>query len=1074
MRNIIPARSVKPSELLILKSKLIPPAPKENVIFRSRLASIFETKKDKKLILITADAGYGKTTLLTQLIREQPHRNIYYDLDRRDSDLVVFFSYLTSGLEQIQSGLVEKSKRLIERWDKVGNDYELAMGTLINDLLVKGSGIKRLSIFLDDYHTLLEDSVVHQTIEYFIDHLPASMQIVIASRVMPTFFPLARWRAKQDLYELSRDELAFTDKEIKHLWRKVSRAILPDERVRFISERTEGWITGIQLILLSIASGRDTVKDTLNKYSVADKPLFEYFANEIIGREPATVQDFTKKTSILSIMTADACNVIFGLRNSKAMLENLERRNLFLSKLGEGQFKYHPLFRDFLRNQLKVKDKKKFNYSAARYYNRKGQIENAIEHYLLAGKFQQASNAIARIADILQEQARFHTLKSWIERMPESELEREPRLLVAQGKMCRSQGKIVEAEELHNCAERSLKKKGDWVTLADLLLERGRLGWMKGDYKDALNILGRAFKICPSSAAVLKGRILNLRGWILLDLGNLKLAKPYIMRARSIHDQAKCPSELMMVEANLGTLMVQQGDVRRAFDLFRRLIERTGGNYWWGVGILFSKAAKAALDLGQLKWAEQCLNQGWNAIKQFDDPVSHTELSHGFGLLYMGKSQWNKAFENIENSLKGFIKLRWLSSEVTAYIDKARIHYYQNELKQANRHIVLAKERMAKFDKGLNASIWSELSLLDASIGNFDDTVDILKTTMKMAIKFGDTRARLNTLLASTLFHLHKKEHRKAAVKFGQAVRIARIHGFDGILMREAHNNSNFNRLAQECDVDKNYLQLLDLAKGETSLRLAVKCLGGLQIEGEFNRLIPITWPTEKAKSLFAYLIAHRDAPIQRDILIERLWPGLDKRRGSENFRTTASRMRQSLLNALSNQLPHNLIFSYQQGRYKFLPGIQLAVDAEDFEQLINEADATESTESKARIIRQALQIYKGDYLPEIYESWADYPRQKLRTLRLKALSWLARHSADQGDDLGCVAACETYLAVDPLSESVARLCMASLKKLGRLAAVRACYKSLKRTLWRELHQTPSSELENFYASLIGYSRSPL
>ena len=1060
-----PGRASDAVGQFILRDKLLPPAPKAHVILRPRLTAILKANIDKKLILVVADAGYGKTTLLSQLVSLEDVPCAYYDLDQRDSDFGFFFAYLVSGLEGIRPGLVERSRRLLRGRDDFVKNHELAMGMLVNELLEKAGG--KIRIILDDYHCLDVDSVVHKAVDFAIEHLPPSVQMIVASRTTPPLPSLARWCAKQDLFVLSREDLAFSTKEVGIFWRKVSRVRLPRERVKLISERTEGWVTGIQLILLSIGKGRVGVKDELNRFHEADEPLFEYFAHEVLQREPTRISDFMKQTSILRVVTSEACREVLGLRNAGTLLRVVEQRNLFLSRLAEGQYKYHPLFRDFLENQLAGDTKLRLHARAARYFNKRGQSEEAIEHHLRAGQHRLAGRAIVRMAETIQEQARFATLKSWLDRMPASEIARQPLLLVVQGKMYRSQGKVSEAELLYERAEKSLRKAGDWTSLTDLLLERGRLGWMKGQYSEALRALDQALSTCPRSATALLGRILNLKGWILLDLGELKKAKTYIMRARRAHGQSKCYSELVMVEANLGTVLVCQGEVRRAYALLKRLIEETRGNYWWGVGILYSKAAKAALDLGQTGWAEQCLHQGQSVCGPCEDPVSTSELSHSLGLLYTATGQWAKAVKHFEAALKGFINLSWLSSEIAVNIDLARIYCYQREIRRAVTYVHRAEEKLAMVSRPLGPCLRAELTLLRASLGDTMRAQKDVKISVRLARQSRDARAGFFNALSKSLISLESNDSKNACAQFSQAARIARQLGYDGILMREARNDTRLGDLAQNCCDERAYLQLLGLTKAETDLRLRVKFFGGLRIEEPSGRLIHVRWPTKKTMSLFAYLVACRDSPIEREILTERLWPGLDKIRGSENFRSTASRMRQSLSKALSNRLSREAVFSYRQGRYRFLPSVEIEVDVETFEQLIHEATTLKSPEGKNEKIAHALRLFEGDYLPEIYDQWTDYPRGKARRQRLEALSWQARFAAERDDDRGCTAACEAYLEIDPLSEETARIYMKVLCKSGRVSAAKACYKALKESLWQRLRSAPAQETRDLYQALL-------
>lgn len=188
---------------MVLTTKLQPPSLKPNTLRRERLLKLLKNNLERKLVLITGDAGYGKTTLLAQVMKEEDLPCVFYDLDKGDSDLVVFLSYMVNGLEKIQPGMASRCKGLLDQGGEVGKNYELLFGTLINELVEKRK--EELFIILDDYHFLDEYSAVHQGLDYFIDHLPEKAHVVIASRFPPPFPSLAKWRAKEDLFEIARE-----------------------------------------------------------------------------------------------------------------------------------------------------------------------------------------------------------------------------------------------------------------------------------------------------------------------------------------------------------------------------------------------------------------------------------------------------------------------------------------------------------------------------------------------------------------------------------------------------------------------------------------------------------------------------------------------------------------------------------------------------------------------------------------------------------------------------------------------------------------------------------------------------
>lgn len=516
-----------------------------------------------------------------------------------------------------------------------------------------------------------------------------------------------------------------------------------------------------------------------------------------------------------------------------------------------------------------------------------------------------------------------------------------------------------------------------------------------------------------------------------------------------------------------GALLIHQGEVRQAFNLYRQLIEQTASKYWWGVGILYSHAAKAALDLGQVEWAEHCLSQGLSICRQHEDPVSRTELEAGLGRLFADKAKWDQARHHLENALEGYTRLQWSSAEITGLLELGHLYRYQRDNNKAAMYLSRVQDKMGRMRKSLGALLWAERGLLETWLGQYENASSTIRISKRIVHQFGDKKAQLYILLASVIGHSYRGNKNQALLQFGQAVHLAKLSGFDGILVREVHNHQRLSELGQRCGVEKAYLSALNLKKGETRLRIQVRCFGGLEVADEFGRSLAITWPTEKAMSLFAYLITQRGSPIRGEILSERLWPGLSRSRANEHFRSTASRMRESLARALPGVLTRESVFAYQHGRYRFMPDIQVKVDVEEFEDMMNSAETITRADRKEKGIRRALELYKGDYLPEVYDQWTDFHREKLRNMRLKGLHWLAEHAAATNDEPGSIAACKAYLEADPISEEIARLYMKVLCGSGRVSAAKACYKALKESLWHKLGSAPAQETRDLYQVLL-------
>jgi LuxR family maltose regulon positive regulatory protein len=1054
-------------EHVILKTKLTPPLLKKNVIFRSRLVSLLKEHLDKKLISIVADAGYGKTTLLTQLIHDQNLSSVFYNLDKGDSDLLLFLSYLVQGLNQIQPNLAKLSSNLLEQENKVTTNYELIIGTLINELNEQLES--ELYFVLDDYHNIIKDSLVHKALDYLIDYMPNRMHVIISSRSTPPLFSVAKLQSKQHLFDLSREDLKFTPEEIKVLLSRVYRILLTGDELKRVSDHTEGWITGIQLILQTAGKDRKTVKETLNGYIAANQPLFDYFANEILTSESLRVQNFLKHSSVLETMTPDACNNVLKIKNSIKLLSDLQHRNLFVSAVGKDEYKYHNMFRQFLQDRISgARLRRSLNLKAAQYYKQKGKIEQAIEHYLQIGNYTQAGKLIVQIESQMRIHARFTILNTWLKQIPTNIFQKQPQLLIALGRVYWMQGDLQQAEQIFIQAEELLKDAGDTLALAKVLHAHGSLLLSTGfDYEKTLETFRKALQACADSATKLRGEIFISIGTLYRVVCDFKKARTYWLKAYRIAEEVDDFHKRLSIENNLAMLLLTQGELQAGFESFKRLIEHIGHDYWVEVGIIFANAAGAALTYGQLAWAEECLDKGWALCRSYEDPFSKIGLHEGFALLYMYKEQWNLAEQHFLRAMDGCKKLQWTIVEFYLFGFMSRFYRYHGDFIKAKKYLELMQERLHKRQSIQEVSCLVEASFLHIALGEFEKAEKSIRKSMELIHKFGLNRHKFFSYLVLASVYLAKHKDYEASRFLRRAIRLAKIKGFNGLLARELQHNLHLLRHVQKSNIEKSYISSLNISKEMPKLYLRVRCFGGLELQDTKGEIIPLVWTTEKTCSLFAFLVVHRKTQLRRDTLMAQLWPDYTKRRAIGNFRTTASRMRLSLVKALSGKISQSEIFVWEYGKYKLLPNISIQLDIEECDLLFREAERVGSNSEKAEIIKQALDIYKGDFLPEIYDPWTDAIRLGFRERRLSALRWIADYFAKQGDNLSCVAACETYLSVDPLSEEVVRICMRSLNRLGQVATIKARYKSLKQELRRELNCNPSKETENLYLSIL-------
>ena len=310
----------------------------------------------RRLTLVSAPPGYGKTTLLADFFNAHSGPAAWYQLEESDSDPTVFLTHLIESIRRMRTTSKKANKigqnaQSLLNSAESGVDSRRVLTVLINELSEQIND--SLLIILEDYH-FVASPIVHQLLDYLLENAPPALHLIISTRTDPPL-ALARLRARGLLSELRANDLRFNDDEVATLLRRE----VPDissESLSALSQKTEGWGAALQIVRSSLAGqNAESAREIVTSLSGSHRFVFEYLAEEVFRRQPEARQSFLLQTSILPQMDADSCNAIVGIKNSQDMLEELERENLFLTSLDEKQrwYQYHFLFREFLQSRLR-------------------------------------------------------------------------------------------------------------------------------------------------------------------------------------------------------------------------------------------------------------------------------------------------------------------------------------------------------------------------------------------------------------------------------------------------------------------------------------------------------------------------------------------------------------------------------------------------------------------------------------------------------------------------------------------------------------------------------------------------
>lgn len=378
----------------IISTKIHVPSSRSDIVPRRRLIEQLNSGIRKRVTLISAPAGYGKTTLLSDWVQQNPNQSIcWLSLDTAENDPVPFFQYLIASLQSVDLELGKSFDSSLQSFNPPG--IEDLLIPLLNQLSEFSTS---LILVLDDYH-LITDKRIHHFVIQMVEYSPANIHYIFSTRADPPF-PLDKWRARNQLSELRQSHLSFTQQEAYAFLSSIVGGTFSPNELILLSKNVEGWAAGLQFVGLSLIQSGNKPKNI--KAVIQNQSYFvDYLGNEIIDQLPVELRTFVLKTSILDRLCGPLCDQITGMSNSEAVLKELYRMNLFINKLDGNWFRFHPLFSSVALERL-VRDLKEtspiLHQTASDWYAQNGYVSEAIDHALSSGDISHSSALIVRFA----------------------------------------------------------------------------------------------------------------------------------------------------------------------------------------------------------------------------------------------------------------------------------------------------------------------------------------------------------------------------------------------------------------------------------------------------------------------------------------------------------------------------------------------------------------------------------------------------------------------------------------------------------------------------------------------------
>jgi LuxR family transcriptional regulator, maltose regulon positive regulatory protein len=628
---------------VLLATKLHVPRPQPGFVPRPRLVEALGEGLARRLILVCAPAGSGKTALLADWAPSGHRPMAWLSLDAADNDPVRFWRHTVAALDRARPGIGERVGLLLG--PPAPASFEGLVTALINDLAAQPDDGEVLLV-LDDYH-LIDAQPVHASLAFLLEHLPPGLHLVLASRADPPL-PLARLRAGGQLAELRAADLRFSAEEAAALLRESAGADLPAGAVAALADRTEGWVAGLQLAALSLAGQADPA-GFVAAFSGSHRYVLDYLAQEVLDRQQEELHTFLLETSLLERLSGGLCDAVTGRDDSQAMLERVERAGLFLVPLDEvrGWWRYHHLFADLLRVRLQQQRPGRvpaLHRAAAAWCEDHGLADDAVRHALAAGDPAWAARLVERYADAFLLHSEDATLQRWLAGLPAGLAGSRPRLLLAQARLALLSHRAEAAEVALDAAERALASApgvadepfepsvGRAASLfanipAAIAYERAVLAALRGDAEHAIVFASQALANLGEGEWMLASHVggyLGVAEWL---RGRLAEAERALSSSIGQWRAAGQPTVIARGSYRLGQVQRAQGRLDAALGIYRQALDITappGRTALPAAGIAYVGLAEVAYQRNELDTALGHVSEGIGACRQmnFTQPLA--------------------------------------------------------------------------------------------------------------------------------------------------------------------------------------------------------------------------------------------------------------------------------------------------------------------------------------------------------------------------------------------------------------------------------------------------------------------
>ena len=1055
----------------ISKTKIIVPHRRPEILSRPRLLESLKSLLDNKLLLLSAPAGYGKTSLLIDLANNIGMPVCWLSLDQLDRDPQRFLAYLIASLAEQFPHIGEASRPQLNRLKSIEQDAESLLVTLTNEIYDQIE--EDFLLIIDDFHLLDDFPIISTLVNRFLELVMENCHVLLSSRTLPNLDDVTLMVAREQVAGLNHVELAFVPREVQALYAQNYHQHLSEEAAKELIDQTSGWITGM---MLSNSPGMARVSGV---------DMFAYLGHQVLDQQPEPVREFLLRTSLPEEFNSEFCEMVLGplyseLQNWFAFMGLILEKNLFVLPLGEdGRWlRYHPLFREFLQIRLREERPREVEPILERMvtaYEKMGEWEKAYftckqlnDPEALAGVVERSGTFMLQTALV--------TLEGWINSLPPALVRSRPGLISLRGPILALKGNLQESNDLLDIAVSIYRKDCDSAGLALALTRRAQTLRLLGDYHDSTKDIEEALHLAESDLALqpLYAEALRIKGLNLYRLGKSRRAIDELQHSLSLYSELKDTSGTRILLGETAMVHAAIGNVESAKSLFQEALTilRAEKNLHAQAEIM-NNLAVLYHQLGEYELASETYENGLVCARSSHNQRAESLILAGLGDLYSEIEEFEaaaQAYEQAETIASGFISNYLM-------LARAALALLQEDSGTASKILRSFRKELrtnpSMYEHGLWALLEGRNHLLKHETRK---AISLLQEGKNCFVEDG-RESESQWCLVWLMSAYEQAGQRENAITQFRELMLMRNKPTHTLLITLHQASPWLKPLQDDLQIGRSLTTLMDKSKlleerilsVRRTLRrhaqsiqlpaasLLIRALGRAEVSLNGRSIAMSDWRTKSVRDLFFYFLFRQEA-VTKEQIGQVLWPEItDPQALKARFKDEIYRLRRAA--------GRNVIV-FDEVYYRFNRTLDYEYDVEAFESYLTRARKSKDLTKRIEWYQKAVDLVHGPYLSEVDALWVVEERERLGQMYVSALEELARLYLDANQIEQCLSICQLALTQDRYNEGIYQVEMRAYAALGDRASIVRRYQASKLALQEGLGIPPSPETESLYRDL--------